>query len=314
MFPNVEYIKTLVNGLKEFVNSKIKSVREDIDDLPQANWNQNDSAAKDYVKNRTHYVSRESRVVVPEQEVTTAVQNNFNIAVLNNADLDTIKTLHDNKDDTTFDVVFDGTSYSCKWLEQGGYRIPGFGNLAIVQEGSTDTGEPFVFSFAEPAGNDAAITIACKVAGTHTVAVSYQQDVVHKIDGKFLPDDIGAVQPDWDEQSEDAKGFIKNKPEPTVIWTDGLFCGVDPKTLTIQEAYDLALSKMPYLFAELNYESIFTGSQYTRRSSQVVSIVRYPVEFRLGIGFAYVNIDSVTTGTASGILTFEKIPGEKFKS
>lgn len=52
MFPNVEYIKTLVNGLKEFVNSKIKLVRKDIDGLPQADWNQNDPTAKDYVKNR----------------------------------------------------------------------------------------------------------------------------------------------------------------------------------------------------------------------------------------------------------------------
>lgn len=315
MLPNVEYIKTLVNGLKEFVNSKIKLVRKDIDSLPQADWNQNDPTAKDYVNNRTHYISRESRVVVPEQEVTTAVQNKFNIAVLNNADLDAIKTLYDSKDDTTFDVVFDGTSYSCKWLEQGGNRIPFFGNLTIAQEGSTDTGEPFIFFFEfESLGNDAASIIACKVAGTHTVAVSYQQDVVHKIDGKFLPDDIGAVQPDWDEQSEDAKGFIKNKPEPTVIWTGELFCGVDPKTLTIQEAYDLALSKMPYLFAELNYESIFTGSQYTRMSSQVVSIARYPVEFRIGIGFAYVSMSSVLTDTTNGILMFEKIPGEKFKS
>lgn len=52
MFPNVEYIKTLVNGLKEFVNSKIKLVRKDIDSIPQADWNQNDLTAKDYVKNR----------------------------------------------------------------------------------------------------------------------------------------------------------------------------------------------------------------------------------------------------------------------
>ena len=281
--------------------------------LETSDWAQNDPAAKDYVKNRTHYVSRESKALVPDQEVTTAVQNNFNIAVLNNADLDAIKTLYDSKDDTTFDVVFDGTSYSCKWFEQGGNRIPGFGNLAIAQEGSTDTGEPFAFFFGS-VGNDALIAIACKVSGTYTVAVSYQQDVVHKIDGKFLPDDIGAVQPDWDEQSEDAKGFIKNKPEPTVIWTGKLFCGVDPKTLTIQEAYDLALSKMPYLFAELNYESTFTTSMYTCMSSQVVSIVRYPAVTKLGIGFAFVSMHNGTTGTASGVLAFEKIPGEKFKS
>ena len=56
MLPNVEYIKTLVNGLKEFVNSKIKLVRKDIDSLPQADWNQNDPTTKDYVKNRTHWI------------------------------------------------------------------------------------------------------------------------------------------------------------------------------------------------------------------------------------------------------------------
>lgn len=54
MFPNVEYIKTLVNGLKEFVNSKIKS-------LPQSNLDQNDPTAKDYVKNRTHWVENRYR-------------------------------------------------------------------------------------------------------------------------------------------------------------------------------------------------------------------------------------------------------------
>lgn len=43
----------------------------------QPDWNQNDPTAKNYVKNRTHYVSRESKAVVPEQEITTAVQDKF---------------------------------------------------------------------------------------------------------------------------------------------------------------------------------------------------------------------------------------------
>ena len=67
MLPNVEYIKTLINGLKEFVNSKIKLVRKDIDSLPQADWAQNDPTAKDYVKNRTHYTETQ------EYEVGTAI-------------------------------------------------------------------------------------------------------------------------------------------------------------------------------------------------------------------------------------------------
>lgn len=281
--------------------------------LETSDWAQNDPTAKDYVRNRTHYVSQENGVIVPEQEVTTAVRNNFNLAVLNDVDLDAFQKLYNSKADTTFDVVFDGKSYKCKWLEQGGNRIPVLGNLAISNPDLTDTGEPFCVT---PENLDVGDTlwIGCKVAGTHTVAVNYQQDVVHKIDGKFLPDDVGAVQPDWGEQSEDAKGFIKNKPEPTVIWTGKLFCGVDPKTLTLQEAYDLALSKMPYLFAEIDYETEFTASMYTHRSSQVVSIARYPAETKLGIGFAYVRMHNGTTGTASGALEYARIPGEKFKS
>lgn len=71
MLPNIEYIKTLVNGLKEFVNSKIKLVRNDIDSLPQADWNQSDSTAKDYVKNRTHYVERQQTSIAGAKYTAT---------------------------------------------------------------------------------------------------------------------------------------------------------------------------------------------------------------------------------------------------
>lgn len=152
--------------------------------LETSDWAQNDPTAKDYVRNRTHYVSRESVVVVPEQEITTAVQDDFDIATLNDVDSDAFKTLYGSEDDTTFDVVFDGVSYPCKWLEQGGNRIPVFGNLAISNPSLTDTGEPFCVA---PRPEDTFV-IGCKVAGTHTVAVSYQQDVVHTLDPKYIKD------------------------------------------------------------------------------------------------------------------------------
>lgn len=157
-------------------------------DKVQSDWGQNDSTAKDYVKNRTHYVSRESKAVVPGQEITTAVQNNRNLAMLNDVDFDILKTLFNSEDNTTFDVVFDGTSYQCKWLEQNGVRIPGFGNLAIADSSLTDTGEPFCTSLGEESGARDILAIACKVAGTHTVAVSYQYDIVHTIDPKYIKD------------------------------------------------------------------------------------------------------------------------------
>lgn len=150
--------------------------------------------AKDYIKNRTHYVSQENKVIAPEQEVTTAVQNNFNIAILNGVDFDTFKTLFNSEDNTTFDVVFDGASYPCKWLEQNGVRIPVFGNLAITDSSLTDTGEPFCTSLGEEPGARDILAIACKVAGTHTVAVNYPQDVVHTINPKYIePGMIGDI-------------------------------------------------------------------------------------------------------------------------
>ena len=226
--------------------------------LETSDWAQNDPTAKDYVRNRTHYVSRESVVVVPDQEVTTAVQNNFNIAILNDVDLDALKTLYDSKDDTTFDVVFDGTSYSCKWLELGGNRIPVFGNLSIAQEGSTDTGEPFFFSIGS-VGNDALIAIVCKVSGTYTVAVSYQQDVVHKIDPKYIKDmyysaseekNIAGIQitgSTYDGTEHDplpfALGQVWNADFETTSYNDLHVKQADDGTLYIG---DLGLSSPPF--------------------------------------------------------------------
>jgi hypothetical protein len=154
--------------------------------LENPDWNQNDPTAKGHVKNRTHYVSRESVVIVPEQEVTTAEQNNLNVAVLNDVDSNAIQTLYSSEDDTTFDVVFDGTSYQCKWLlGPDGDRVPAFGNLTLFNPSSTDTGEPFVVLCGSTGGTH---RIVCKVAGTHTVAVSIRQDVVHTLDPKYIKD------------------------------------------------------------------------------------------------------------------------------
>lgn len=183
-------VRSAAGAPKDPDKSVYDQLMERMAQLETSDWAQNDPTAKDYVRNRTHYVSRESKALVPEQEVTTAVQNNFNIATLNDVDSDALEPLLSSDDDTTFDVVFDGASYQCKWLEQGGKRIPVFGNFAIVNPSVTDTGEPFVFS-AEPVGDDVVIVIACKVAGTHTVVVSYQQDVVHTLDPKY----IGHIDP-----------------------------------------------------------------------------------------------------------------------
>lgn len=235
--------------------------------LENPDWAQNDPTAKDYVRNRTHYVSRESVVVVPKQEVTTAMQNNFNIATLSDVDSDALGTLYDSEDDTTIDVVFDGTSYPCKWLEQdGGRRIPVFGNLAIFNPSITDTGEPFCVELVP----ESTLVIACKVAGTHTVAVSYQQDVVHTLDPKYIPTNL--AQSDWSQNDPSAKDYVKNRTH----WVEygketPIFSG---ETVSIETVGDYAY--LPTTSAELDsyllYSIIFDEETFTR---QAVSLDGY---------------------------------------
>lgn len=234
-------------------------------DKVQSDWNQNDPTAKDYIKNRTHYVSTEQKVIVPEQEVTTAVQNNFNIAILNGVDFDTFKTLFNSEDNTTFDVVFDGASYPCKWLEQNGVRIPGFGNLAITDSSLTDTGEPFCTSLGKGSGARDILAIACKVAGTHTVSVSYPQDVVHTIDPKYIKDMYHA------ESQEVMVGTSMNG-----WWdvTNGGTNPVIPKMLVVNAVYEnLVPSKVEgidYYYAVGDYTFQFHASE--RESYRYLSI------------------------------------------
>ena len=66
MFPDLEFIKTMLNGLRSRIEKVEKSISQAAAQVKAqvveaiksstADWGQNDSNALDYVKNRTHYV------------------------------------------------------------------------------------------------------------------------------------------------------------------------------------------------------------------------------------------------------------------
>lgn len=64
---------------------------------------------------------------------------------------------------------------------------------------------------------------------------------------------VHTIQGDWTEENEEAMSYIQNKPKPVVIYHKDeddtkYWCGVDASTITMEQAYLLALSYMPYLF------------------------------------------------------------------
>lgn len=188
MFPNVEYIKTLVNGLKEFVNRKIKSVREDIDNFPQANWNQNDSAAKDYIKNRTHY----TEIVETSSGVGA---HGFITGYMNATD----------PPSTFSKVTISGNTYrDVGVVPNGRYLTASVGNYAL--------------SFDQMYNN---LSVSQSDANANDFEFFIKKEETHTIPDEYIPDWVmnkaDAAQPDWNKYYETDKGRVKNRPNIYMI-------------------------------------------------------------------------------------------------
>lgn len=100
----------------------------------QSDWNQNDSTATDYVKNRPFYTGDPVETVFVE-ESTIPFQNNgsFYVAIL--------ESTFEATTGETYKVHWDGTIYECICTDFEGLKA--IGNLSIINRGS-DTGEPFL--------------------------------------------------------------------------------------------------------------------------------------------------------------------------
>ena len=150
-----------------------KKIGEDLTGQIQADWNQNDETALDYVKNRPFYTSDPVETVLVE-ESTITFENNGGI-YLGQLDSTFSATIGE-----TYKVSWDGVTYECTCANLGnGLSI---GNLYIAGAGS-DTGEPFIIVVENSSG----IQIGTlDTASSHTISISSRDIQVIKIDPKYL--------------------------------------------------------------------------------------------------------------------------------
>lgn len=156
--------------------------------IENPDWNQNNPTAKDYVKNRTHYVSTEQRVIVPKQTFTGKQQmspvGQIFVGQLEGVDNTLVHYMIDNS--VPLNVLYDGIEYTTESFTEvmpfGMIVI--FGNKDLGTDGG-DTGMPFAVSIRL---DDAApeCIIACLGDGEHTIEVT-GKNFVHTIDTKYLP-------------------------------------------------------------------------------------------------------------------------------
>ena len=160
---------------------------------PVPDWNQNDSTAADYVKNRPFYTGDPVETVLVEESTveftdgggryTAAFPSTFEATI-----------------GETYKVYWDGTAYECVCASF--QSTPVIGNLSIIDAGS-NTGEPFLMGIMN--GEGIQITTVDTSSSSHTFSISRIVVPVVKIDKKYL------AQPDWNQNDETAADYVKNR-------------------------------------------------------------------------------------------------------
>ena len=174
------------------VGVQLSSLSEKITNLPQADWNQNDKTAADYVKNRPFYTGDPVETVVVEESTTTfADVDGLYVADYSSTFEATVGE--------TYEVSWDGTVYECVCVDLNG--SPTIGNPSIAGVGS-DTGEPFIMGIMN---GEAIQIVTADTSASHTFSISRKVAPVVKIDKKYL------VQPDWNQNDSTAADYVKNR-------------------------------------------------------------------------------------------------------
>lgn len=146
----------------------------------QADWNQNDETAADYIKNRPFYTGDTVLTeIVPETTATLQVDGEIYGAEIANSSSFTFEV------GTTYIVNWNGTEYTSVG---GTFRGASYvGNISAITGGES-TGEPFLIVIT-PNGAIILYAFDATAAGeTRTFSISTNLTDVHKIDAKYFPD------------------------------------------------------------------------------------------------------------------------------
>ena len=143
----------------------------------QTDWNQNDTTAKDYIKNRPFYTGDPvETVLVEESTVDFAVQDGMYAALWpdSSANFEAVEG-------KTYKVYFDGVPYICVAKLFASLLIIGNSGLLGVGE---DTGEPFIIMDRSDSAWDIGTT---DTSPSHVLSISALVNEIKQIESKYVP-------------------------------------------------------------------------------------------------------------------------------
>lgn len=190
--------QTLTNEQKAQARTNIGAISSS--DLVQADWNQNDETAKDYIKNRICYTKDATEITVLDSTLsfTKVSENVYSYQ-------NTSSNIKFNEG-TTYIVNFDTTSYTCIAFTNATLsNAVILGNLGVAGAPSA-TNEPF--AMITDSKGDQGLQIVTNLTGaSHNVKIAENHTEIVKLDKKYIPDDIFTDIKNIDNKVED---FINN--------------------------------------------------------------------------------------------------------
>lgn len=144
----------------------------------QPDWNQNNSTATDYIKNRPFYTGDSSETVLVEESTVSFTNASANLYY------GAISTTIELAVGETYEVSWDGAVYECVCESVSGFLV--IGNISIIDEGA-DTGEPFAIS---PLTDDHGTEIyTLDTSTSHAISIStFASAEVTQIPDKYISD------------------------------------------------------------------------------------------------------------------------------
>lgn len=192
MFPGIEYIKTIINGMKFWTEKKLAAFNEKFNEFAEksvANWSQNDSESPDYIKNRTHYVLGNDFVDIVSGAFAFSYGGNDYVSVLSKG-----KSIVAGE---TYKVIWNGSEYVLTGKEYNGRRYIGnvdYGYTPGIRPPAESDDAPFLIVTTE--NEPASYTIKAFTSKIDSVEItlSIYSEIVHQLEDKFIPESIARAE------------------------------------------------------------------------------------------------------------------------
>lgn len=195
-------------------------------DLPQggvqSDWNQNDSAELDFIKNRPFYTETNETIFLPSGQYTiVTAQTRASGPAVEAVEAIIATFTNAPTDGQQCRITFDSNTYTETAVESRGAITLGYSNY---------NGSKPYFAFSEE--GDGSKVIICGVpesdTGVHTIEIVGIQQTIHKIPEQYLPK-AQTIQSDFAEIYTESPSFISRRPfykttypEATPVFSDDM--------------------------------------------------------------------------------------------